>query len=106
MIIWNFSIIFGWKFIYLFTVSVITNFQNKYLNLDLYEFTQFMKKIFKMPDFEKDFYIIIKKTFEHMQNWKKIKKEIDKNMENYKKTDTESGTEIIADSFDEETIIQ
>ena len=106
LIIWNFSIIFGWKFIYLFTVSVITNFQNKYLNLDLYEFTQFMKKIFKMPDFEKDFYIIIKKTFEHMQNWKKIKKEIDKNMENYKKTDTESGTEIIADSFDEETIIQ
>ena len=107
LIIWNFAFIFGWKFIYLFTVSIIINFQNQYLNMELYEFTQFMKKIFKSKDFEKDFNLIIKKTFEYMNQWAKINKELENNLELYKlKNDTESGTEIIIDSFDEDTIVQ
>jgi hypothetical protein len=106
-IIWDFSIIFGWKFIYLFMISIIINFQDKCINLELYEFTQFMKKIFKNNEFEKDFNSIIKKTFEFMKQWKKINKELEKNLEiNKIKTDTESGTDIILDSFDEDTIIQ
>ena len=106
-IIWNFSIIFGWKFIYLFTISIIHIFQKKYINLELYEFTQFMKTIFKSDDFEKEFKTIIVKTFDYMKQWKKINKELEKSLEVYKmKTDTESGTEIIIDSFDEDTIIQ
>ena len=105
--IWNFSIIFGWKFIYLFTVSIIFNFEKKYLKLDLYEFTQYMKKIFKSKDFEENFNLLIQKTFEYMIQWKKIEKELKKYLEVYKmKIDTESGTEIIMDSFDEDTIIQ
>ena len=106
-IIWDFSIIFGWKFIYLFMISIIINFQDKCINLELYEFTQFMKKIFKNSEFENDFNFIIKKTFEFMKQWKKINKELEKNLEiNKIKTDTESGTDIILDSFDEDTIIQ
>ena len=105
--IWNFSIIFGWKFIYLFTISVIDTFKDKYLKLELYDFTQFMKKIFKCSDFEKKFDSIIRKTFKYMSEWRKINKELEKNIENNKiKADTESGTEIIMDSFDEDTIIQ
>lgn len=107
LIIWDFAIIFGWKFIYLFMISIIINFQDKCINLDLYEFTQFMKKIFKNNEFEKDFNSIIQKTFEFMKQWKKINKELEKKLEiNKMKTDTESGTEIILDSFDEDTIIQ
>ena len=106
-IVWNFSIIFGWKFIYLFTISIINEFQKKYINLELYEFTQFMKKIFKSSEFEENFHSIIEKTFEYMKHWKKINKELEKDLEVYKmKTDTESATEIIIDSFDEDTIIQ
>ena len=107
LIIWNFAIIFGWKFIYLFTVSIINNFHKKFKDLELYEFTQFMKKIFKSKEFEENFNSIIESTFEYMKQWKKINKELEKNMEiTMKKTDTESGTEIIIDSFDEDTIIQ
>ena len=107
LIIWNFSIIFGWKFIYLFTISIFFHFEKKYLKLDLYGFTQFMKKIFKSKEFEENFNLLIQKTFEYMIQWKKLQKEIEKNLEVYKmKTDTESGTEIIVDSFDEDTIIQ
>ena len=108
LMIWSFSIIFGWKFIYLFTISIIDNFQNKYLKLELYEFTQFMKQIFKSSDFKKDFNLIIDKTFDYMKHWKKINKELQNDIDSYRmKADTESGTElIIIDSFDEETIIQ
>ena len=106
LMIWCFSMIFGWKFIYLFTLSIIDNFQNNYLKLELYEFTQFMKQIFKSNDFKKEFNTIIDKTFEYMKYWKKINKELEKDLESYKmKADTES-TEIIMDSFDEDTIIQ
>jgi hypothetical protein len=107
IIIWNFSIIFGWKFIYLFTISIIICFQKKYLNYELYEFTQFMKMIFKSKEFEDNFNKIIEKTFEYMKQWKKISKELEKKLEVYKKkTDTESATDVIINSFDEDTIIQ
>ena len=107
LIIWNFSIIFGWKFIYMFTISIINILQCKFLNMELYEFTQFMKEIFKKNYFEENFSLIIKKSFEYMKDWKKLSKELEKNLEIYKiKTDTESLTEIIKDSFEEDSIIQ
>ena len=60
----------------------------------------------KIYDFKKEFSTIIDKTFEYMKYWKKINKELEKDLESYKmKADTES-TEIIMDSFDEDTIIQ
>ena len=107
LIIWNFSIIFGWKFIYMFTISIINILQCKFLNMELYEFTQFMKEIFKKNYFEENFSLIIKKSFEYMKEWKTLSKELEKNLEIYKiKTDTESLTEIIKDSFEEDSIIQ
>ena len=39
LILWNFSIIFGWKFIFLFSISVVIAFKDKYSELDLYDFT-------------------------------------------------------------------
>ena len=66
-----------------------------------------MKMLFKSKEFEDNFNKIIEKTFEYMKQWRKISKELEKKMEVYKmKTDTESGTDIIIDSFDEDTIIQ
>ena len=104
--IWNFSIIYGWKFIYLFTVSVLINYRDKFLGLELYEFTQFMKNVFKINDFKKDFNKIIKMTFDYMSQWKNINKELRKKFKiSGKKLDDESVTDIITNSYDEDTIM-
>ena len=77
MVIWNFSIIFGWKFIFLFSISVIISFKDKYINLDLYDFTQYMKNIFVFEHFQKKFNDVMKLTFNYMSQWKNITKKID-----------------------------
>ena len=78
MVIWNFSIIFGWKFIFLFSISVIIIFKDKYFDLDLYEFTQYMKNIFIFEHFKKKFNDIMKLTFYYMSQWKNIINDIKK----------------------------
>ena len=77
MVIWNFAIIFGWKFIFLFSISVIVSFKDKYINLDLYDFTQYMKNIFVFEHFKKKFNDVMKLTFNYMTQWKNIIKKID-----------------------------
>ena len=77
MVIWNFAIIFGWKFIFLFSISVIISFKDKYINLDLYDFTQYMKNIFIFEHFQKKFNDVMKLTFNYMSQWKNITKKID-----------------------------
>ena len=77
MAIWNFAIIFGWKFIFLFSISVIVSFKDKYINLDLYDFTQYMKNIFVFEHFKKKFNDVMKLTFNYMSQWKNITKKID-----------------------------
>ena len=77
MVIWNFAIIFGWKFIFLFSISVIVSFKDKYINLDLYDFTQYMKNIFIFEHFQKKFNDVMKLTFNYMTQWKNIIKKID-----------------------------
>ena len=89
LIIWNFSIIFGWKFIFLFSVSVVIIFKDKYSGLDLYDFTQYMKNIFVFEYFKKKFNDIMKLTFYYMSQWKIIIKDIEKELideTKYKKT--------------------
>jgi hypothetical protein len=89
LIIWNFSIIFGWKFIFLFSVSVLIIFKDKYSGLDLYDFTQYMKNIFVFEYFKKKFNDIMKLTFYYMSQWKIIIKDIEKELideTKYKKT--------------------
>lgn len=70
MNIWNFAIIFGWKFIYLFIISVILVYKSKFMNLELYGFTQFMKDIFITNNFKEKFDEIIQITFDFMSQWK------------------------------------
>ena len=77
LIIWSFSIIFGWKFIFLFSISVIIAFKDKYSDLDLYDFTQYMKNIFNLDYFKKKFIEIMKLTFYYISEWKNIIKDID-----------------------------
>ena len=77
LIIWNYSIIFGWKFIFLFSITVVIIFKDKYRNLDLYDFTQYMKNIFNFESFKKKFSDIMKLTFYYMSQWKNIIKDIE-----------------------------
>ena len=84
-ILWNFSIIYGWKFIFLFSISVIVSFKEKYINLDLYDFTQYMKNIFMFEHFKNKFKDVMKLTFYYMSHWKSIIKnfEINDNNNNF-----------------------
>ena len=66
--IWDYVIIFGWKFIYLFIIALIQHFQYKLIQLDLFYFTKYMKDIFKTDDFLNNYEKIIKYTFELMSN--------------------------------------
>ena len=66
--LWNYIIIFKWKFIYLFIISIIKHFQNKLIQLDLYYFTLFMKDIFDNDEFYNNYNNIIKCTFQLMSH--------------------------------------
>ena len=83
MIIWNFAIIYGWKFIFLFSISVIISFKARYINLDLYDFTQYMKNIFVFENFQKKFKDVMKLTFYYMSQWKTINQKMDANLREY-----------------------
>ena len=76
LIIWNFSIIFGWKFIFLYSIAIVIVFKDKYTSLDLYDFTQYMKNIFNFEHFKNKFNEIMKLTFYYMSQWKSLIKEI------------------------------
>ena len=84
MVIWNFAIIFGWKFIFLFSISVIVSFKERYINLDLYDFTQYMKNIFVFEHFKKRFNDVMNLTFSYMAKWKNIIKKMDVSMNDKK----------------------
>ena len=87
MIIWNFAIIFGWKFIFLFSIAVIVSFKERYINLDLYDFTQYMKNIFVFEHFQKKFNDVMSLTFSYMSQWKNIIKKMDANISTNKIND-------------------
>lgn len=101
MIIWDFAIIFGWKFIFLFSIAVIVSFKDKYINLDLFDFTQYMKNIFVFEHFNKKFNDVMKLTFKYMSQWKNITKNMSKsiNDKNEKKKEIKS----ISEKEEEET---
>ena len=116
MIIWNFAIIFGWKFIFLFSIAVIVSFKDRYIDLDLYDFTQYMKNIFVFEHFQKKFNDVMSLTFFYMSQWKNIKKKMDasinnqiaklKEMKNLNEKEEEEETEDNNDNYkDKEEII-
>ena len=108
MVIWNFSIIFGWKFIFLFSISVIVCFKERYIDLDLYDFTQYMKNIFVFEHFQKKFKEVMSLTFNYMTQWRNIVKQMDlylndkKENNKVKKTTSEKDEEKTTDNYDDD----
>ena len=74
--LWTFSLIYGWKFIYLFIISIFDCFQEKCEKYEMFEFVQFMKNLFQLEEFNMNFQKIIKMTFNYMAKWKNIVKDI------------------------------
>ena len=74
--IWTFTLIYGWKFIYLFIISIFECFQDKCEKYEMFEFVQFMKNLFQMEEFNMNFQKIIKMTFNYMSKWKNIVRDI------------------------------
>ena len=62
-IIWDFLIIFGWKFFRCFTVSILNIYKDYILDEEQNKLTFFMKNILRNDIFEKNFQDILNKTF-------------------------------------------
>ena len=60
--IWDYMIIFGWKFFRCFVVSVLTDFENEILNATQNNITFIMKNMLKNKKFNSNFQTIINKT--------------------------------------------
>ena len=67
-IIWNFMIVFGWKFFDWFIISLLCNFRNTILTYEPTKLSFLMKNIFKSPRFKNDFNSIIKDTIKKISN--------------------------------------
>ena len=63
-IVWDFLIIYGWKFFIYFSVSVLNTYKNSILEEEQNKLTYFMKNILKNDKFEKKFKNIINQTIE------------------------------------------
>ena len=66
-IIWDFLIIFGWKFFMGFIVSVLNLFKEEILNEEQNSLNFFMKNIFRIQKFKDKFNFIIDETFSFME---------------------------------------
>ena len=60
--IWDYMIIFGWKFFKCFVVAVLEEFQNEILKATQTNITFIMKNMLKNKQFNDNFKNIIKKT--------------------------------------------
>ena len=70
-IVWDFIIIFGWKFFMCFIVSVLNLFKTEILNEQQNNLTFFMKNILKNQKFKEKFNFIVNKTIDLMnKNYK------------------------------------
>ena len=63
-IVWDFLIIYGWKFFIYFTISVLNIYKDCILEEEQHKLTYFMKNLFKNDKFEHKFQNIIEQTFE------------------------------------------
>ena len=66
-IVWDFLIIFGWKFFRYFMVSILNIYKDNILEEEPNNLTFFMKNILRNDTFTKKFRNIINKTFEFMK---------------------------------------
>ena len=67
-IVWDFLIIFGWKFFSCFIVSVLDLFKNEILNEEQNKLNFLMKNILRNQKFKDKFRFIINKTFLLLNN--------------------------------------
>lgn len=74
-IIWDFILVYEWKFIYLFIISIIKYHKKKILVLNNTNFSIFSKDILRSPFFYENFKKIISLTFDLMnkKEWTLIK---------------------------------
>ena len=64
--LWDYMIIFGWKFFKCFVVAVIKKYENDILKQSQNYLTFYMKNILKDNKFKENFESIISLTFEYM----------------------------------------
>ena len=69
-IIWDFLIIFGWKFFMGFIVSVLNLSKKEILNVEQNNLNSFMKNILRNQKFKDNFNFIINETFSYMEKEK------------------------------------
>jgi hypothetical protein len=72
-IIWDFLIIYGWKFFMYFVVSILNIYKNNIMEEKQNKLTYLMKNLLKNDTFKKKFQEVINKTFELMLKDKEIK---------------------------------
>lgn len=58
-IVWDFMIVFGWKFFDIFIIEVLKKYNNKIMWCEPAKLSFLMKNLFKSPDFYRDFNNII-----------------------------------------------
>ena len=70
--LWDYMIIFGWKFFKGFVISVIQYNENIIIKSSLETINKNIKNILKTKEFENNFNNIINKAFEHINKEKEI----------------------------------
>ena len=66
--VWDFMIIFGWRFLKCFIVAVLKNFEKLILGYPQHQLNVLMKNIMKSNDFNLKFKYIISDSIEYMQS--------------------------------------
>jgi hypothetical protein len=67
-IVWDFLIIYGWKFFIYFVISILNIYKDSILEEEQNKLTYYMKNIFKTEKFEKKFQDVINQAFILMNN--------------------------------------
>ena len=70
--LWDYMIIFGWKFFKCFVIAIIKFNENKILNSSLETITKIMNDILKTKEFENNFNNIINFTFQYLNKEEEI----------------------------------
>lgn len=66
-IVWDFMIVFGWKFFDNFIIEVLQKYWKKIISCEPAKLSSLMKNLFKSPDFAQDFNNIVTCTMDKMK---------------------------------------
>ena len=73
-LVWDFIILYKWKFIYCFIAGVLKVYENDIMKVNVFEFSKVMKQLLKRNEVKRDIYRIINVTFAFML---RIKDDVD-----------------------------